>query len=289
MINKIKTILNIVMKRILVLLLVLTPLIQFAQNMNVVSFNIRYNNPKDGEDAWPNRIEAVTGLLKFHDADIFGLQEVLFDQMGDIEKRLDAYEWIGVGRDDGHKKGEFAPIFFKKSKFSLIDKGWFWLSENCEKPGLGWDADCIRIVTWGKFQVKETGKLFYMFNTHFDHIGLEARQNSASLIINKVNEINGTNDIPTILTGDFNLTPDKKPISRLKEFFADARELSEEPPYGPWVTYNAFNPGDSSNRRIDYVFLNGSVKVYKYAVLTDRKGMSTPSDHYPVFVKMQIQ
>ena len=153
------------MKKILITLFIVVPISMFAQQINIVSFNIRYNTPNDGENAWPNRVEMVTGLLQFHDVDIFGLQEALYDQITDIEKVMPDCEWFGVGRDDGEKSGEFSPIFFNKTKFILLEKGNFWLSENCDKPGLGWDAACNRIVSWGKFQSKVTGKKFLIFNS----------------------------------------------------------------------------------------------------------------------------
>lgn len=277
------------MKKILLIILVFSPAILFSQQMNIITFNIRYNNPADGINAWPNRIEMVSGLLNFHDPDIFGLQEALYEQITDIHKYLPEYEWFGVGRDDGKKAGEFSPIFFKGSKFILLKKGNFWLSENCEKPGLGWDAACNRIVAWGKFQSKVTGKQFFVFNTHFDHKGDEARKNSAFLIRDKIKEINNNQGLPVILTGDFNLTPESEPIGLIKGFMKDSREISEEPPYGPIGTSNGFNWNSPLNRKIDYIFVQGGIKVLKYAILTDSKNQRFPSDHLPVFAKVQLK
>jgi endonuclease/exonuclease/phosphatase family metal-dependent hydrolase len=217
------------------------------------------------------------------------LQEALYGQILDIQEGLPDYEWFGVGRDDGDKAGEFIPIFYNTKKFILLEKGHFWLSENCEKPGLGWDAACNRITTWGKFQSKVSGKKFFVFNTHFDHMGVEARKNSAVLIREKIEEMTNGNDLPVILTGDFNLTPDQEPISLIKKYMTDSRDISEQPPYGPVGTYNGFKPGSEGDRRIDYIFVQGGIKVLKYAVLSDSKENRTPSDHLPVFVKLQLK
>lgn len=276
------------MKKIIIVFLMVLPSILFAQQMNIVSFNIRYNTPNDGENAWPNRIELVTGLLQFHDADIFGMQEALYEQIIDVEKSMPEFEWFGVGRDDGKKRGEFSPIFYNKSKFILIKNGNFWLSENCEKPGLGWDAACNRIVAWGKFQSKVTGKQFLVFNTHFDHKGNEARKNSAFLIRDKILEISKNQGLPIILTGDFNLVPDSEPIGLIKTFMKDSREISETPPYGPVGTFTGFDWNAAMENRIDYIFTQGGIKVLKYAVLSDSKNKRFPSDHLPVFVKIEI-
>ena len=277
------------MKKIIMLALLLIPAGLFAQQINIMTFNIRFNNPGDSINAWPNRIEMVNGLLKFYEPGIFGLQEALYGQILDIQEGLPDYEWFGVGRDDGDKAGEFIPIFYNTKKFILLEKGHFWLSENCEKPGLGWDAACNRITTWGKFQSKVSGKKFFVFNTHFDHMGVEARKNSAVLIREKIEKMTNGNDLPVILTGDFNLTPDQEPISLIKKYMTDSRDISEQPPYGPVGTYNGFKPGSEGDRRIDYIFVQGGIKVLKYAVLSDSKENRTPSDHLPVFVKLQLK
>ncbi len=270
-------------------IILLLPFFIYAQQMNIISFNIRYNNSGDGENAWPNRVEMATGLLRFHDADIFGLQEALIGQIKDIEGQLPGYKWFGVGRDDGKEEGEFSPIFYNPSKFILLKNGTFWLSETPEKPSKGWDAACTRIVSWGKFQSKVSGKRFFVFNTHFDHRGIEARKNSASLIYNKIREMVQDKNLPVILTGDFNLTPDTEPIKMLKKHLRDSREISGEPPYGPEGTFQGFNIDSPLEERIDYVFVYGGVKVKKYAVLSDFKGHRFPSDHLPVFAKVVLK
>lgn len=277
------------MKKSIALILLLFPFTLFSQEMNIMTFNIRLNTSVDGENAWPNRITMVNGLLRFYDADIFGLQEAFIGQIKDIENGLPGFEWIGVGRDDGDKAGEFSPLFFNTAKFILLDNGHFWLSENCDKPGLGWDAACNRIVTWGKFQSKVTGKKFFVFNTHFDHQGVEARKNSALLIRDKIKAITGNSGFPVILMGDFNLTPESEPIAMIKKYMADSRELSEEPPFGPIGTFQGFKMDAPMKDRIDYVFVNSKVKVLKYGVLADFKDHRFPSDHFPVLVKIRLE
>ncbi len=277
------------MKKLTLLLVMVLPLGIFAQQMNILSYNIRYNNPGDGINAWPNRIDMVSGLLNFHEPDIFGLQEALHEQIVDLKKGLPGFKWFGVGRDDGKQAGEYSPIFFNTSKFILVENGHFWLSENCDKPGLGWDAACTRICTWGKFQSKVTGKQFFVLNTHFDHRGKEARKNSAILIQEKISELTKNNDLPVILTGDFNLTPESEPISLLRKYMSDSRDISEEKPYGPIGTFNGFKLDAQLENRIDYIFVKGEIKVLKYAALSDNSEKRMPSDHLPVFVKVQLK
>lgn len=278
------------MKKVICLMVFLIPSILYAQQINVISFNIRLNTPKDSLNAWPHRINMVTGLLQFHEAEIFGLQEALHEQILDIEKEMPDYEWFGAGRDDGEKGGEFNPVFFKKSDFTLLDKGTFWLSETPDKPSKGWDAAINRVVTWGKFRIKETGKEFFVYNTHFDHVGKEARKNSAELIRKKVQAMNRNINLPVIITGDFNLTPETEPVILLKKHFKDSREISLKPPYGPVGTFNGFNiKADLSKNRIDYIFLAGEIEVLKYAALSEIKDQRFPSDHIPVYAKVRLK
>ena len=276
------------MRKMLVFLLILLPATLFAQQMNIISFNIRYNNPGDGVNAWSNRIDMVTGLLQFHDPDIFGMQEALYGQILDVEEKLSEYKWFGVGRDDGDKAGEFCPVFYRPDKFILLEQGNFWLSETPEKPSLGWDAAIKRIVTWGKFQSKITGKQFVVYNTHFDHVGVEARKNSATLIRRRIEEMTEGKNLPVIVTGDFNLTPEEEPIKLLKRYLSDSREISEEPPYGPVGTFSGFDFTADLTRRIDYIFVKGEIEVLEYAALSDSKDQRYPSDHLPVFARVQL-
>lgn len=249
--------------------------------MNIITYNIRYSTHRDGVNAWTNRKNDVMALLKFHRADIFCVQEALHSQMVDLKEGMESFEYTGVGRDDGKEAGEYSAIFYDTVRIQIVDSGTFWLSENPEKPGKGWDAACVRICTWGKFKDLVDGREFFVFNTHFDHKGDKARDESAKLIFEKV-QVLGGEKLPVILTGDFNLTPDKKAIAILKSRWNDSYDVSIEPPYGPVGTYNGFKLNHPLDRRIDYIFVNEHVTVKRYGVLTDSKDGRFPSDHLPV-------
>ncbi len=256
--------------------------------MNIITYNIRYNNPSDKENAWPNRRENVVKLLKFHKADIFSVQEALYDQMMDLKDGMTGFDYVGVGRDDGNVNGEFSAIFYNSSRYTLLENGTFWLSKTPKIPSKSWDAALNRICTWARLKDSETRKTFYVFNTHFDHKGVKARKESALLILKKISELAERKDA-VILTGDFNLTPEEKPLVLIRQKMKDSRQISETVPQGPVGTFNDFDFMSKLDSRIDYIFTNRMVDVKSYAVLTDSKDNRYPSDHLPVLVQIQLK
>ena len=255
--------------------------------LNVATFNLRMDTEKDGVNAWPNRKEMVKGLIRFHDFDIFGTQEG-FKHMLDGIAELDGYAYIGAGRDDGEDAGEHSAIFYKTGRFDLLDKGNFWFSETPDVPGKGWDATCCnRICSWGKFRDKESGKVFYFFNSHYDHQGKVARRESSKLLIARIKQIAGT-DATVFATGDFNAVPTDEPMVTLASdgLLLDSYDLSEQPRYGTEGTYNSFKTDSEMMNRIDYIWVTKGTKVKKYAVLNDMQYGRFPSDHFPVMIQV---
>ena len=279
------------MKKIALALSLLLALSQgtFAQKntINVASYNLRYNTPNDGVNAWPNRKENVKGLIRFHEFDIFGVQEALIGQLKDVAE-LTEYTFYGKGRDDGKEGGEHSAIFYKKDRFKALQSGDFWLSETPDKPGKGWDATCCnRIASWVKFQDLLSKKEFYFFNVHFDHQGVEARRQSGHLMVKKISEIAGKSSV--ILTGDFNSTPETEQIKTIQGLLNDSHEVTKQPPYGPQGTFNSFKFDAPMDKRIDYIFVSKNIDVLKYGVLTDAREQRYPSDHQPVLIKIEIK
>lgn len=254
---------------------------------NVITYNIRMNTPGDGVNAWPLRKDKVAGLLKFHQADIFNVQEALPEQMDDLVTSFPGFDHVGVGRDDGKRKGEHMAVFFRKARFEKLADGMFWLSETPTKPGLGWDAQCNRTVTWIRLKDKMTNKTFLVFDTHFDHKGNKARDESARLILKSIKTINKEN-LPVILTGDFNLTKKALPIQLILKELNDAYDKSLSLPYGPDGTSGGFDVKVMPNK-IDFIFINDKVEVIRHGVLSDSFGLCYPSDHLPVLVEVKIK
>ncbi|HET8859557.1 endonuclease/exonuclease/phosphatase family protein [Marivirga sp.] len=254
-----------------------------AQTTKVCTFNIKYENPKEGVHQWDNRKEQIINFIKIEDLDIIGMQEVVHSQIKFLKTGLVDYARIGVARDDGKQKGEYSPIFYQKKRYSIIDSGTFWLSPNPEVPAKAWDAALPRVCTWAKLIDKETSDSVLVLNTHFDHVGEVARAKSVDLILSKIEELSHAGKV--ILMGDFNLEPETAPIQKiinsdLKDAFQADLNL------GPIGTYNAFIIGQNYDRRIDYVFYQG-FKIQSYKNYSLRIKDTFLSDHFPVVVEFE--
>jgi endonuclease/exonuclease/phosphatase family metal-dependent hydrolase len=289
---------------------------QLSAQMLVGSYNIRLKVSSDSVkgNVWGKRCQVMCDQLNFMSPDIFGTQEVLRVQLLDMLDRLDGYDYIGVGRDDGNTGGEYAAIFYKTDRLRLLDYGNFWLNETPDRPGLGWDAACIRICTWGKFasQTATDDEAFYFFNLHMDHVGVVARREAAKLIVSKVREI--AQGAPVIVTGDFNVDQNDEiysiftQSSLLKDSYLASRIRFAEN-----GTFNSFDTDLYTDSRIDHIFVSPSINVDAYGILTNSywtpdndsselmKGHDAPqeidfsryvrrqpSDHYPVFVRINF-
>lgn len=257
------------------------------EEITVATYNLRYNEPRDSINAWPNRKDWVRELIRFHDFELFGTQEGLIDQITYLAG-MEEYDYVGVGRDDGATAGEHSAIFYKKERFEVLDKGNFWLSETPGEPSFGWDATSHRrICSWAKMKDKRSGKPFYFFSVHFDHRGKVARVESARLILQKIKEIAG--DMPVIFVGDLNSRPDSEAIAILDEALNDAYKVTQAPPYGPTGTTNGFNWNRTGAARIDYIYTTDQVEILKYGVLSDSRDQRFPSDHFPVVARIRIK
>ncbi|PJB11757.1 MAG: endonuclease/exonuclease/phosphatase [Flavobacteriales bacterium CG_4_9_14_3_um_filter_40_17] len=261
----------------------------FSQSLKVMTYNIRLNVESDGENAWPNRKDYFTSQIQFYEPDIFGIQEALPNQITDISNALGQYEYVGIGRD-GEGKGESSNIFYKKDRFTVMETQTFWLSETPGKISKGWDAALNRVCTYALLSDETTGKRLWIFNTHLDHIGEEARTKSIKLILSKIEAVNSP-DYPVIFMGDFNSEPGVERIISLKKEMVDTRSTSENAPFGPSGTFNGFKHNEPVTLLIDYIFIskNEKLKVLKYAVLSDSKDLKYPSDHLPVYVELKYQ
>jgi endonuclease/exonuclease/phosphatase family metal-dependent hydrolase len=256
-----------------------------GQTSKIMSFNIRYDNKWDTENSWELRKNKISKLIENYKPSIIATQEGLYNQVTFLDSALTDYTYIGIGREDGKTKGEFCAIFYNTKKYKVIKQSTFWLSDTPNKVSVGWDAALERISTYALFENLETQEQTYIFNAHFDHQGKTAQENSARLILKKIRAINKEN-LPVILMGDLNVTPEEKTITILKEELKDAISLTSSPFYGPKGTFNAFKNGPVT-KRIDYCFVK-NIDILSYSHIDDRLDNDKHiSDHYPVLVEIE--
>ena len=258
----------------------------YSQPHTIISYNIRYDNNWDVENSWKIRRKKISQILIQYSPSIVGIQEGLLNQVQYIDSSLINYDYVGVGRDDGKEKGEFCAIYFDTTRYVLLKNSTFWLSETPDTISVGWDAALERICTYGLFKDRITRKAFWVFNTHFDHIGIIAREKSSELILKKINKIN-RQSLPVILMGDFNSIPNSPPVKEIITELSDALHISLEKLQGPRGTFNGFNEDLPIEQRIDYIFTN-KLKVLSYTHINDRLDNNRHiSDHLPVMIKIQ--
>ena len=276
-------------KSIFIVLLIMPAFLLAQQEIKVMSFNIRLDVQSDGENRWDLRKDKVAGLMNYYEADFIGGQEVTHPQLTYLLENLKGYDFVGAGRDDGKTKGEYSPVFYKSNAYDLIQGGTFWLSPTPDSISKGWDAALNRVCSYGLFKHKKSKKFIWVFNTHFDHIGEEARKNSAKLIFEQIKKYNKKN-YPVVLMGDLNLKPESEPVQFLRSNLKYGRDVSVQPAFGPADTWNGFKFDQVPNGCIDYIFVNDKkLTVKKYATITDSFDKKYYSDHFPVMATLELK
>ena len=295
-------------------LLAFAPYALSAQDLYIGQYNIRNANAKDSAagNGWERRCHVVCDILRVESFDIFGSQEVLHSQMEDLQRALPEYDFVGVGRNDGKTEGEYAPIFYKKDRIKCLQSGTFWLSETPDVvASVGWDAKYTRICTWGQFRDRRTGKKFWMFNLHMDHRGVEARKQSALLVMDRIQKMCGKQ--PYILLGDFNVDQFNPiyPMMMESGMFVDCHDAAAVR-FAPTGSMNYFKTDFKTDSRIDHVLVSDDFDVLDYTLLTysywseekpsaealeaikaGKEGVVVhkqrfPSDHYPIGIHLKL-
>jgi len=261
--------------------------------VKVITFNVRFDNPADSINAWPNREAQVCKFINDEKPDIFGMQEVLLSQYEVLDSVLTDYNSVGVGRNDGARGGEMNPVFYRKDRFDMVRTITFWLSDSLNVPGSkGWGASLPRIVTWMELVEKNSHEHFFFFNTHFAHDSDSARIMSSRILLTEVVKI--TSGSPFIITGDFNMLPSSQGYAILTgpdesvPVLNDSYLITEEKPTGPSFTFNGFSdkPG---NGRIDYIFVKSGMKVLEHRTIAHKEKGVYISDHWPVEATISIK
>ena len=254
-----------------------------------MSYNIRYDITTSNASPWTERHTAIASQIKRFDIDIVGMQEVLLHQRQQLLTDLPAFASVGVGRDDGINAGEFSPIFYKVERFQLLVSSTFWLSPTPEIPSKGWDAALNRISTYAQFVDLQSKDTFWVFNTHFDHVGETARMKSAELILQKMKEVTKGANQAVIFCGDLNLNADHPTITFLQSQMNDALLVTNHLQSKMNRTFNNFDLTTPASKRIDYIFTNANLIVQSFETIVEPFGVSYPSDHFPILVKLKIK
>lgn len=264
---------------------------QKKTSIRYATFNIRYDNPDDSLNNWKYRKDSVCRFILNQGLEIIGMQEVLHGQLYDLLQGLPGYSMVGVGREDGKTKGEYAPLFYRTDRFELLDNQTFWLSQYPDSVGfIGWDGACTRIATWAKLKDKTSGKVFMAVNTHFDHVGTEARRQGALLIISRIKEIAG--DYPAILTGDLNVSDQWEAYQTLttsEYVLKDAYRVAECTEGVEYTFHDFGRVPDEQREKIDFIFVSSGIRVLKSEIPKegDRAGAYL-SDHNPQIADIEF-
>jgi endonuclease/exonuclease/phosphatase family metal-dependent hydrolase len=269
------------------LILVLSSHLSQGQSLKVMTYNIRLDTPVDSINQWPKRKQKVFDLIKKYNPDVIGVQEALHHQLMDLVQNLPGYNYIGVGRDDGATKGEYSAILYKKEKLTPDAQKTFWLSETPDVAGSkSWDAAITRVCTFGKFKDQQSGKQYFIFNTHFDHLGKNARANSASLIKEKVSML--SEKLPVIVMGDFNCERNEDPylVMTAKK---GVELFDSKPSVDNNGTFCSFKVNSIACKGIDYIFYSGQWTKENYIAIQDNDGTYYPSDHLPVVAEFKLR
>ena len=259
-----------------------------ATSLSVMTFNMRYDNPEDGQNNWRFRRERIAGVIKAQEVDVLGTQELLSNQFNDLSGLLTGYQGVGVGRLDGAESGEYCAVFFRKDRFTLLDSGTFWLSETPEVVGsLGWDGACERIATWVVLRDRDGRELFFI-DTHLDHVGQVARDEGVSLLMKRIETLSGGR--PVILTGDFNSEPGSSVVTHVQKdgVLHDAKAIAAQRSGTDWSFSDFGQIPEAERPLLDYIFVSGDIEAVRYEVLPDTFDGGYVSDHAPVMAVVKI-
>ena len=259
-----------------------------ATSLSVMTFNMRYDNPEDGQNNWRFRRERIAGVIKAQEVDVLGTQELLSNQFDDLSGLLTGYQGVGVGRLDGAESGEYCAVFFRKDRFTLLDSGTFWLSDTPEVVGsLGWDGACERIATWVVLRDRDGRELFFI-DTHLDHVGQVARDEGVSLLMKRIETLSGGR--PVILTGDFNSEPGSSVVAHVQKdgVLRDAKAIAAQRSGTDWSFSDFGQIPEAESPLLDYIFVSGDIEAVRYEVLPDTFDGGYVSDHAPVMAVVKI-
>jgi endonuclease/exonuclease/phosphatase family metal-dependent hydrolase len=257
-----------------------------SEKFSVMTYNIRLDIASDGVNRWDNRKTPLLHQINTIHPDVLGVQEALPHQMIELQKGMPDYQKVGVGREENHT-GEASGLFIKTSRFIIKDSGTFWLSRTPDKISRGWDAACNRVCSFVRLEDRLNGKQCWVFNTHWDHVGEQARTESLALILAQI-ALRNPNNEPVILMGDFNTTPEHPRLKLLENDWVNTYTAMN--PGSTLGTFNGFQTDKPINNYIDYIWITRQAFIiHSSQILTEKPNHQWLSDHYPVLSVIEIK
>jgi endonuclease/exonuclease/phosphatase family metal-dependent hydrolase len=259
-----------------------------AENLTVMSYNIRCGSCERVDDVnhWSRRKFLVADVIRQSRADLIGLQEAEAFQLRDLLALLGDFEGYGVGRDDGKEQGEMNAVLVRRSAYAIASPRTLWLSATPDQVSRGWDAMLNRTLTVLQLNNRATGKPLYFLNTHFDHQGTKARNESAKLIVQTVLALGA--DAHVVLTGDLNGQPGFGGYRVLAAQLLDTELAAHSLNQGGHISFNNFGRDIEDDNKIDYVFVSAGLDVQSHRIVNDTVNGLYPSDHFPVLVQLRL-
>ena len=252
-----------------------------AGALKVMTFNIRYGTAKDGDDHWDKRKDFLVDVIGTEAPDAIGVQEALHEQLAYILKALPQYALVGVGRDDGVRKGEYSGILYRTASLALSRSDTFWFSDTPERvASTSWGNTITRICTWAQFTASD-GRPLYLYNVHLDHQSQPSRERSVALLRARIEARDPK--APVIVTGDFNAGEKNPAVLAMLEGNALRDTFRVKHPDESTVgTFTGFKFGQVRGEKIDYIFATHEWLVTDAAIVRTARGERYPSDHFPV-------
>jgi endonuclease/exonuclease/phosphatase family metal-dependent hydrolase len=264
---------------------------QAAQPLSVMSFNIRYGTANDKENHWTLRRAFLFDVVRDINADVIGLQEALDGQIQELLEAAPEYAVVGVGRDDGRARGEYAAILYRRTRFHVAESGTFWLSDTPEVvASKSWGNSITRICTWARL-IDRDGRAYWHFNVHFDHQSQPSRERSAALLAERIRGRRYL-DEPVVVTGDFNAGESNPAVSALTTAAAGSAPLLVDsfrvrhPDEQTVGTFSGFTLEATTGDKIDYVLVSPGTTVHDAAIVRTSRDGRYPSDHFPVTARV---
>jgi len=253
--------------------------------MRIMTFNLRFENDRDGENSWSNRKNLVIQMLQKFTPSILGTQEGTMRQLKYLRENLPSYEMHAPGRSEDDEACQYPTLFFRRDELHSLGGSEFWLSRTpAVHRSKDWDSAFPRMMSYALFADLHEDRKLWAVVTHLDHLGVEARQEQAKMIADWVS----AQSEPVILMGDFNAVPGSKvhdllidPATGLRDTWQMLVNAENERS----MTHHGFL-GVPQKGRLDWVLVTDQFCVTEAVVVRERFGGRYPSDHFPYFVEL---